>query len=345
MNPQGIRTMNKVIRTICLFRKNITDQDYKTLDEISSVLEKNGFIVQTKRICLSKYNSKIDDNELLNKNILLGLGSLSLSELKEILGDFVISNNKNINLDLSKENITNEHIDILFKIIKEKPSNTFNFTYSFNTPDSSPYFPSAKYGLDGFSVGLQPTDLAEDCSSLEGWLEKVKAVWEELNLILKKFDGYLGIDSSIAPIFEEKGSLINFIKKIGGNFNDSVLTDIYTKITKFIKENNPKPIGLCGLMFPCLEDFELADEYEKGNFSIERNIFLSLHSGLGIDTYPIAVDQNKEKIIGILRLIQQLSNKYDKPLSVRFVSDGKAKIGEKTDFKNQYLKDIVVREV
>ena len=337
--------MNKVIRTICLFRKNITDQDYKTLDEISFALEKSGFLVQTKRICLSEYNSTIDDNALLDKKILLGMGSFAPGELNEILENFIISNNKNINLDLSKENITSEHIDILFKIIKEKPSNTFNFTYSFNTPDSSPYFPSAKYGQAGFSVGLQPTDLAEDCSSLEEWLEKVKLVWEEINSILEKFDGYLGIDSSIAPIFAGKSSFVDFIKKIKGDFNDSVITDVYTKTTKFIKEKNPKLIGLCGLMFPCLEDFELADEYEKGNFSIERNIFLSLHSGLGIDTYPIAVNQNKEKIIGILRLVQQLSNKYNKPLSVRFVSDGKAKIGEKTDFKNPYLKDIIVREI
>ncbi|OHA47383.1 MAG: hypothetical protein A2541_00885 [Candidatus Taylorbacteria bacterium RIFOXYD2_FULL_36_9] len=98
-------------------------------------------------------------------------------------------------------------------------------------------------------------------------------------------------------------------------------------------------------MFPCLEDFELAEEYEKGNFNIERNIFLSLHSGLGIDTYPIAVNQNKERIVEILKLVQQLSNKFKKPLSVRFVSDGKAKLGEKTDFKNQYLKDVIIKKI
>lgn len=49
--------------------------------------------------------------------------------------------------------------------------------------------------------------------------------------------------------------------------------------------------------------------------------------------------------VGILRLTQQLSNKYKKPLSVRFVSDGQAKIGEKTAFKNQYLKDVTVCEL
>ena len=97
------------------------------------------------------------------------------------------------------------------------------------------------------------------------------------------------------------------------------------------------------MMLPCTEDFELTAEYEAGNFSIERNVYLSLHSGLGIDTYPIGVDERPERVVEILKLIQSLSNKYNKPLSARFVSDGKAKIGEQSDFQDQYLKDCVIR--
>ena len=98
-------------------------------------------------------------------------------------------------------------------------------------------------------------------------------------------------------------------------------------------------------MLPCLEDFELAEEYRQGNFTIERNIYLSLHSGLGIDTYPIGIDEAPERVFEILCLLQGLSQKYNKPLSARFVSDGRAKIGDMTDFKNQYLKDVVVRSL
>ena len=94
-----------------------------------------------------------------------------------------------------------------------------------------------------------------------------------------------------------------------------------------------------------IEDFELADEYEKGNFSIERNIYVSLHSGLGIDTYPIGVNESPDRVIEILKLLQALSNKYKKPLSCRFVSDGVAEIGEMTNFKNEYLKDVTVRQL
>jgi uncharacterized protein (UPF0210 family) len=142
---------------------------------------------------------------------------------------------------------------------------------------------------------------------------------------------------------ENEGSLIRFVRDLGFDFSHSVTTDFYLQITRFLKSQNPKPVGLCGLMFPALEDFLLAKEYEAGNFSVERNIFLSLHSGLGVDTYPIGIDEDPDRIVQVLRLIQGLSQKFKKPLSCRFVSDGKAKIGEKTDFKNQYLKDVVVR--
>ena len=170
-------------------------------------------------------------------------------------------------------------------------------------------------------------------------------MWQEIFKLFKNEDDFLGIDSSIAPAFSGKGSLVNFIKRLGYEFNKSITTDIYIKITNFIKINNPKPIGLCGLMLPCLEDFELADEYEKGNFPIERNLFLSLQSGLGIDTYPVGINQNQERLLEVVKLTQKLSNKHNKSLSIRFVSDGKTKIGQQTDFRNEYLKDVVVREL
>ncbi|MBD3281354.1 hypothetical protein GF391_01265 [Candidatus Uhrbacteria bacterium] len=61
------------------------------------------------------------------------------------------------------------------------------------------------------------------------------------------------------------------------------------------------------------------------------------------------VDQRVvDRIVELEKMLlanQGLSSKYNKPLSVRFVSDGKAEIGEKTDFKNQYLKDVEVRKL
>jgi hypothetical protein len=247
------------------------------------------------------------------------------------------------NLDLTNEEIGSKHTNLLFKIISENPAKTFNFTYTFNNAASSPYFPSAKYQQNGFAIGLQPTDLAKNCSSLEQWLDAMKQCWNEIVELFANDPEFLGIDSSIAPIGGGDSSFIHFVKRLGVTFEQSATTRFYTAITRYIKEQNPKPVGLCGLMLPCLEDEELAAEYDNGHFSIERNIFLSLHSGLGIDTYPIGIDEKPERVTEILGLVQSLSNKYGKSLSARFVSDGKAKIGDKTDFQNQYLADCTVR--
>ena len=337
--------MQKIIRSVCLFTNKTGEENIAKLNKITSLLEENNFIIQTKRICSAEKDIEKLDKIIENKDMLLSVGTLSFDEAKNQLEKFYQANRMSFNIDLTNEDIEEKHISVLFDIIKNKPEQTFNFAYVFNNKQSSPFFPSANYERNGFVLGLQPTDLSENCQTLDEWLEKMKKVWNELFKLFKDDPDFIGIDSSIAPLFEGKESLINFIKRLDMDFSESVLTEIYLKIANHLKENNPKPIGLCGLMFPCLEDFELAEEYEKGNFSVERNIFLSLHSGLGIDTYPIGIDEKTKKVLEILRLLQGLSNKYNKPLSARFVSDGKTKIGEKTDFKNQYLKDVVVRKL
>lgn len=188
---------NKIVRAICYFSDNPSEQTVKKLDDIEKRLVEKNFLVQTKRLCSAKKDIRQLESTIKSDSMYLSVGSLNIDEAKPKLDDFFSSRNTSFNIDLTSEEI--------------------------------------------------------------------------------------------------------------------------------------------------VEDIELAKEYEKGNFSIERNVYLSLHSGLGIDTYPIGIDEDQMKVTGILTLVQGLSNKYKKPLSVRFVSDGKAKIGEKTDFNNQYLKDVTVR--
>lgn len=335
---------NKIIRTICYFDNNPNPQTIKCVDKIAGFLLEKDFEIQTKRICSNLVGGILRlDQEFAGQSCIFSVGTLSYNQLSSRLNKLLSTKDISFNIDLTKEEISLNHIQLLFDIIKKKPSKTFNFTYVFNNSPQTPFFPAASYVKNGFSIGFQPTNLAENCKTLDEWLGKMKQVWNEIFKIFKNKKDFFGIDSSIAPFSIGKGSLINFIKKLGFTFSSSTTTDVYLKITNFLKENNPKPVGLCGLMFPCLEDFELTEEYGKGNFSLERNVYLSLHSGLGIDTYPIGIDEDKKRVLEILLLIQRLSSRYRKPLSVRFVSDGKAKIGEKTDFKNQYLKDVIVK--
>ncbi len=337
---------NKIIRSICWFGSDPSEESVDKLKDVEKILLSNNYAVQTKRLCSPAIEKIIEmDKKYAHEGYTLGVGSINQETLDRYFTDLLDCTDTHWNLDLTDEEIVLDDVEILFKIIREKPEKTFNFTYVFNNPPSTPFFPSATYEKRGFSLGLQPTDLSLNCNSLNEWLISMKSVWDELYNLFKNDKYFLGIDSSIAPLITDEGSFIGFIKRLGLNFSDTVTTDFYTTITNFMKINNPKPIGLCGLMFPCLEDGVLADEYEKGNFSIERNIFLSLHSGLGVDTYPSGVDEKPERILEILRLLQALSNKYKKPLSCRLVSDGKTKIGGKSDFQNQYLKDVVIRKL
>ncbi|MBN1617794.1 DUF711 family protein [Candidatus Dojkabacteria bacterium] len=330
----------KIIRTICQFKKDSKDLELDRISQIEMKLQQIGFTIQTKRVC---HAGNFGECENLSADIMVSVGTKKLEYVKTNINDF-FKTRDNFNIELSSENIDITHVEILFEIIKNAPHKTFNFTYVFNNTPSSPYMPSAQYARDGFAIGLQPTDLAKEARNLNEWLDILKNTYNEINDVLSNDNDYLGIDTSIAPLFEGDSSLINIVNRFcKGGFEASVTTNFYTRITNFIKNQNVKTIGLCGIMLPCLEDFELAKEYEKGNFNIERNIYLSLHSGLGIDTYPIGVDESPDRVLDILKLIQALSNKYKKSLSVRFVSDGVAKISEKSNFKNQYLYDVVIK--
>ena len=333
----------KVIRTVCLFTDSPSKEALAKLEHLSYALSSRGISVQTQRMCSSDVSGIFEFDRRTDKPVLYSIGRQTYDSAKSILPEFLTARTVNFNIDLAGEQIGIRHTDLLSRIIRENAGKTFNFAYTFNNAASTPFFPSASYDTNGFTVGLQATDLSECCNSIQEWLDRMKTVWSEVYTICSSEEGFLGIDTSIAPLFAGRGSFIDFIKRTGRDFSRSVTTDVYLSITRFINEACPKKVGLCGLMFPCLEDFELAVEYEQGNFPIERNAFLSLHSGLGIDSYPIGIDERPERIAEVLTLIQGLSNKYGKPLSARFVSDGKASIGQLTHFGNPYLKDVVIR--
>lgn len=123
-----------------------------------------------------------------------------------------------------------------------------------------------------------------------------------------------------------------------------------------------RKVGLNGLMWSTLEDAALTAEYERGHFDLARNFLASLHCGLGIDTYPIGIDESPARVVDVLRCMQsvarvvcligvtlssrssvQFSHRYHKSLAIRFVSDGGARVGQRTRFANVYLRDVVVR--
>jgi hypothetical protein len=334
---------HKIVRTVCLFIDRPSKGAVARLEHLANRLSDNGFTVQTRRLCSPDLDGVFSLDREGDGSIFLSVGRVHFDEAFAILPQFCNAKRVDFNVDLTLEPVTVRHTRLLTDIIKKNAGKTFSFAYTFNNALSSPYFPSAAYEENGFAVGLQSINLSAGCQKIEQWFERMKAAWSEIDLLFSAEEGYLGIDTSIAPLFAGSGSFIHLITRFGLTFSHAVTTDVFLRIANSIRKDGPRKVGLCGLMFPCLEDFELAREYEEGRFSLERNAFLSLHSGLGIDAYPIGVDEKPERVAEILSLIQGLSNKFMKPLSVRFVSDGKAGIGQSSNFGNPYLKDVVIR--
>src|SRR5690606_28108554 len=134
-------------------------------------------IVQTIRIATNNADFESLRAALGDEEIRISLGSLSLEQVQNLLNRYHESHNVNFNIELADTEVTPEHVDVLVEIIRNNPTNTFNFTYLFNGVPT-PYFPSAMYQENGFAIGLQPTDLAENCDSLDGWFKIMKETWE-----------------------------------------------------------------------------------------------------------------------------------------------------------------------
>lgn len=235
---------SRIVRSLCYFVRDAfpPDRIISRVLDLKSQLESAGFVVQTVRICSPSFleHGLVKSEQVMDPEGKLGLflscGSVKLQHIQqEFLEDFLQTRNMAFNLDLTGETIDQRCYDILHTISVRNPGHSFRFAFGFGSPNSSPYFPSAAYSTDGFSIGFQPTDLTENCDTLDMWLQKMQSMWMDIVSLFGNCEDFLGIDSSIAPLYDSHSSLIHFIQKLGMSFEESVLTDSYLKITKFIK--------------------------------------------------------------------------------------------------------------
>lgn len=343
----------RIARTITLFEGAATRTALPRARERAARLREVGFEVQSTRACFASASIEqaaalLDDAEPLEgESLFVSVGKLTTAEARDQLGDYCARTDTSFHVDLT-DGVAPDDVDLLFEIAETKPERTFGFSWVMNNPGCSPFFNASRSDRPGFAVGLQTPNLARHCSTLEQWLDLQAQAFREVALTFASDPDFLGLDSSVAPMGGGDGSFVGFLRRIApdlgcGRFSELVTTNVFTRITHRLIADNPAPVGLCGLMLPCLEDVALAEEYELGNFSIERNVFLSLHSGLGIDTYPIGLDQDPARIFQILQLLRALSAKHNKALACRFVADEDTKIGDRTRFDSPYLTDVVVR--
>lgn len=337
--------IEKVVRSICGFASTPSERAVLDVEDVASKLTSRGFLVQTKRLCCLDVDGAVEADHRIQGSFILSIGRVELEETWSLLDAFCAAPTLNFNVELTDEASCGQAVDLWRAVVVRAPEKTFNFTFTVNNVASSPFYPSAMYKEDGFAIGLQPTNLSPGCRSVEEWLDRVEDAWREVESLFHEREGYLGIDTSTAPLLDGAGSLVSFLRRLGLEFDRSATTDLFLRISRRLDAAPVRSVGLCGLMLPCLEDFELADEYEKGNFPVERCLFLSLHSGLGLDSYPVGANESPSRIAEVLNVMRGLGIKHGKPLSARFISDGHASAGERTNFQSPYLRDVVVRRL
>ena len=333
-----------IVRSLCLFTDRLDPGDAARLDRLATRIEEAGFTLQTRRICVTGHGPAEVEACYGDGVRFLSVGQLDRAGLSRHFDALLATDNVACNLAPDGA-VTEEDVAWLYRLVNAQPGQTFGFAYTFANAPGSPFFPSASWAGNGFALGLQPTDLAAGCTTPGAWLNRVREAWLALQALFADQSDFLGIDGSIAPLWDDPGSLVGHVRRWAGSFERAVTSDLFLRITGFLREANPCPVGLNGLMLPCLEDRQLAGEYEQGRFPIERNLFLAMHCGLGIDTYPLGTDESPERVLEILQLVQALAARHAKPLSVRLVSDGHARIGERSGFGNRYLHDVVVRKL
>jgi hypothetical protein len=193
---------HKIVRTVCLFIDRPSKAAVARLEHVANRLSDN----QTRRLCSPDFDGVFSLDREGDGSIFLSVGRVRFDEAGAVLHQFCNAKRVDFNVDLTHEPVTVRHTRLLTDIIKKNAAKTFSFAYTFNNVLSSPYFPSAAYEKNGFAVGLQSTSLSDGCQKIEQWFERMKAAWSEIDLLFSAEEGYLGIDTSIAPLFADSGS-------------------------------------------------------------------------------------------------------------------------------------------
>jgi uncharacterized protein (UPF0210 family) len=228
----------------------------------------------------------------------------------------------------------------------------FRFAAAFCVPTGVPFFPVACHGydFDGFSLGLENSDLFVQAMGQAQGLENSRRVLEgimgaayaPLDKLCHKLEQkisvtYCGIDTSLSPSLKEEESLVKGFQAAGVSFGRGGTLALSAVITGVLKSLEIRRTGYCGLMLPVLEDKGLCRLADEGVFGIDQLLMYSAVCGVGIDTLPLPGDVSVEKIEALYADTAALALKWNKALSVRLLPIQGLSEGDKTDFHSPYM--------
>lgn len=169
---------------------------------------------------------------------------------------------------------------------------------------------------------------------------------------------YRGIDPSIAPDLQgeahdmsacmsipplQDGQDSEAEREVWGAGTPSVIE----AITSALKSLDVSLVGYQGVMLPVLENRSLADAVGHGQLSVKQLLLYATLCGVGLDTVPIPGGMDGEdaqskrklefKIAATILDISAISQRQNKPLTIRLLPIKDAKPGDVVDLKSPYL--------
>jgi uncharacterized protein len=233
----------------------------------------------------------------------------------------------------------------------------FNFAALAFVPPGTPFFPAAYASGDGhqFAVGLQSASVvAEALSSTRDPAVAAQAIVEKLGVFAKNIEDtsrgieqqsawkYSGIDLSPAPL--KRDSIGAAIETFNGSwFGSSGTLSTAALITRAVQSIPVTHAGYSGLMLPVMEDSVIARRWSEGALSIDDLLAYSAVCGTGLDVIPLPGRVSHEQLVRIIGDVGSLAVKWRKPLSVRLLPIAGKDVGDRTEFDDPKLVNVMLR--
>ena len=224
----------------------------------------------------------------------------------------------------------------------------------------APFFPGSYHTGEGhrFSVGLESANVVQAVlkqerenpdrvsQSLSAELSRFDVECEHIAREIEKNSGwiYAGLDPTPAPLATVSigAAIENFT---GSRFGSSGTMTAAAMITRAVKSVPVKQIGYVGLMVPVMEDSVLAQRWSESAYNIDSLLAYSAICGTGLDTVPLPGDVSEEQLAGIIADMASLAFKWRKPLSARLLPAAGKKAGDRTEFENSVLTNVLLQKL
>jgi len=232
-----------------------------------------------------------------------------------------------------------------------------NFAATAMVPPGTPFFPAAYASGAGheFAIGLQSADvIAEALATTHDPSVAAQAIIDKLSVHAKNIEEtsrevarqtgwqYSGIDLSPAPLKRESiGAAIESFN--GAWLGSSGTLSTAEMITHAIQSVPVTRTGYSGLMLPVMEDSVLARRWSEGSLTLDSLLSYSAVCGTGLDVVPLPGRVSHEQLVRIIGDVASLAVKWHKPLSARLLPIAGKDAGDRTEYDDPKLVNVMIR--